>query len=461
MAVVRGSALERDYEVQVLEVPAGFEDVDGSTVSIALVVLTRQSGMLLALPSGVIAEESLAAGLNADVGDLIGLSYHVTVEAGTKEDLQDKSLPVMSDGVLVDVLLVDVAISMRDHLIPYHPASHPLDLLQTFNPDDPTLFPMPDALVRATWDWIEGPASGELVTYYSAEEGDAVPSTPPVLPKRRARKAAPQPNGEGGGQDERKPRPTVASLAANLEQLSNTLPQIMQQMQMLNARTEAMEVKFQEEGPRPSALRAPLASSTMTGFPSTSTTAAALAKEFPPPKGSLQTGFHLSGPRPFPAQEVHQLESQVLTSLVNHLATGDPISDLSSSSGSLSSKGAMGRAKLQQELAQHRGTFFVSLLQSMARRMQPALPADLSVFQNKAGTNYARGRAFAPLADQRWITTALAFIKEMDLIAAKRLDATGKKADKDTTPTAPASKKEAKKPKGGGKKKNQQEEEDD
>eukprot|EP00435_Cladocopium_sp_Y103_P043042 s6_g12.t1 len=524
--------------------------------------------MLLALPSGAFAEETLAAGLTADVGDLVGLSHYVSVEAGVKLDFQDKSLPEASEGVFVDVLLVDVAISMRDHLKPYHPVTHPLELLQTFNLDDPNLFPMPDALARATWDWIEGPAAGELVTYYSAEEGDTVPQTPPSAPKRRPRRPAQHPNGEGGGPEEsgaqaqqKKPRPTVATLAANLEEISTVLPQIMQQMQQLNARTEAMEVKFNEEGPRLSALRMPLASSTMTGLSTGSMTKPAeLAREFPALKGSHQPGLHPTGPRPLAAQEVKQLEedrgqsqenstlaqavlaqSQALTSLVQRLTSGDPISDLSSSSSSLSSKGAMGRAKLQQELAQHKGTFYTSVLQSMSRRMQPALPSDLTpaelalrgvvpslyveryggfgrsrdlgclmwqvalimdhmqndnhlaakdgvallavcleqaaldagrldiglllalaedppsgVFQNRAGTTYARGRAFAPLAEQKWVTTALAFIKEMDLIASKRQDVTGKKNEPATTPAAPASKKEAKKPKGGGKKKTQQ-----
>ena len=34
-----------------------------------------------------------------------------------------------------------------------------------------------------------------------------------------------------------------------------------------------------------------------------------------------------------------------------------------------------------------------------------------------------RARAFAPLADQRWITTSLAYLRELDVISQRRADA--------------------------------------
>lgn len=46
--------------------------------------------------------------------------------------------------------------------------------------------------------------------------------------------------------------------------------------------------------------------------------------------------------------------------LVNQIAcnSGDPLQDMASSSASISSRGSMGRAKLQGELAAHKGVFF-------------------------------------------------------------------------------------------------------
>ena len=216
---------------------------------------------------------------------------------------------------------------------------------------------------------------------------------------------------------------------------------------------------------------------------------------------------------------------------MNQLASGDPIGDLSTSSSSLSTKGAQGRAKLQQELAAHRGLFFQSVIQSMARRMQPARPADLSpqelaargicptayserfggygkarelgclqwqvmmLLDHLQNDNFPAAKDIAALLavcveqsamdggrldigmllslsedppsgvfQQRWVTIALAYIKEMDLIASKRIDAAGGKAnDKDQpNPQQPNPKKPPKKgAKGGGKQKqsSQQEEE--
>jgi len=40
----------------------------------------------------------------------------------------------------------------------------------------------------------------------------------------------------------------------------------------------------------------------------------------------------------------------------------------------------------------------------------------------------SRARSFAPLADQRWITVALQYLREMDLIALKRAEFAGGKA---------------------------------
>ena len=173
------------------------------------------------------------------------------------------------------------------------------------------------------------------------------------------------------------------------------------------------------------------------------------------------------------------------------------------------SRGALGRAKLQGELASKKGVFFTKVMQAAARRLDPTEssemePADLkarglsmakyierfggygqvkslamiqwqvclALDQALAGNNDAcldilallcvcleqasldngsmdvaylltlqeepptgimsnrsmmavggRARAFAPLADQRWVTTSLAYLRELDLISQRRADA--------------------------------------
>ena len=45
-----------------------------------------------------------------------------------------------------------------------------------------------------------------------------------------------------------------------------------------------------------------------------------------------------------------------------------------------------------------------------------------TVFTHKAPNVLSKARAFTPLASQQWITVALAYVKELDLISAKRLE---------------------------------------
>ena len=60
-------------------------------------------------------------------------------------------------------------------------------------------------------------------------------------------------------------------------------------------------------------------------------------------------------------------QSKALTSLAAQIAAqhGDPMNELAGTSAT-GTRGAAGRAKLQSELALHRGTFFTAVLHQMA-----------------------------------------------------------------------------------------------
>eukprot|EP00435_Cladocopium_sp_Y103_P045898 s1495_g13.t1 len=563
------------YAVQVLEVPTDVNDLDGQLQAVALVVLRRRTGFLLAVPKGAFSDGALAAGLVAPSEDMIGQSVVIQVPAGIKISLEDVAAPEAEEGTLVEVVLIDVTNEMGRFVAPFNPDLHQPDLLFGFAEDNVHLMPMPDPLSSLAWDWVQNPASGDRALFYSAaeEEGDEVPETPPrgmspetsapLPPRRQPTSRGTQPRGgDPGGQ--KKVKPTVATLAASLESISGTLPALMDQFTELKLRQEAMEQKLSgSSSTRPAALQQPLSSFVTPGFASSSQGPASLLRQMPPPRSTMIGATHPSKLSASPA-EVGQLaedkelteepndlakavyaQSQALTALVAHLTNADPIHDLSSSSG-LSTKGAAGRMKLQQELAQHKGTFFAAILHNMARRMQPAQAAEQSpqelrargitptsyveryggfgrnrelgslmwqvamildhlqsdnvnaakdatallavcleqaaldsgkmdlalllsltedppagVFTNRSLAGVTRGRAFAPLAEQRWVTTALAFVKEMDLIQSKRQDVGGGKTEK-TTPDNPGPKKvPKKKPKGGGKSGQNQKEEDE
>ena len=79
-----------------------------------------------------------------------------------------------------------------------------------------------------------------------------------------------------------------------------------------------------------------------------------------------------------------------------------------------------------------------------------------AIYVHRPQSAMARTKAFSPLADQKWVTVALAFIKEMDVIATKRTELAGggaqpKGARGGASDAAPKSKAAAKrKEKGGG-----------
>lgn len=303
-----------------------------------------------------------------------------------------------------------------------------------------------------------------------------------------------------------------------------------------------MEEKMVEPT-RTLALTRPLGESTMAGssnIPSASPLD--LLKEMPPPQSAMKARV-VPVPPTFPEAEALALEgekmmtgdqgdmlkamfaqSSAVTALAAQIASigGDSLGDLAGSTGAFSSKGATGRMKLQQELSQHKGTFFMSVLANMGRRMSPATSNSFTpqqmmgqgvcltkyverfggfgrqrdmgyvmwqvamimdylqcenweaardatallavcleqtalgnsmdvglllsltedppsgLFTNRSLAPLSRGRAFAPLADQKWITISLSFIKELDLIAQRRTDVVGGKssaASPDQVPT--------------------------
>ena len=68
------------------------------------------------------------------------------------------------------------------------------------------------------------------------------------------------------------------------------------------------------------------------------------------------------------------------------------------------------------------GTMDVGLLLSLSE------DPPSGVFTNRSLAPLSRGKSFAPLASQAWITVALSYIKELDLITQKRADLTGAKS---------------------------------
>ena len=196
--------------------------------------------------------------------------------------------------------------------------------------------------------------------------------------------------GKGSPQTSARKKPTVATLADSLEKLSQALPAITTQLQDLSSRTAAIEANVANPPDKSSILRQPLSSSALVGS-SNVVGPQALVKEMPPPR-SLSTPAKVVPKNLFTEKKTKEMamdfpespalaqavleQSRALTALVAQMANGDRSLELPSGSG-LSSRGSIGREKLRNELAQHKGTFFTNVIQNMSRRMHPTMPAEV------------------------------------------------------------------------------------
>eukprot|EP00435_Cladocopium_sp_Y103_P058778 s392_g20.t1 len=514
--------LAHDIEPYVLEWPMVDE---GAQDALILILQCRPNGFLAALPLGIIPEEILPVGNGESPPGLVGPSTAFVVP-----------LQILDNGTLSDsgeegsVLVVDFHESVLQHV------RLPMEFEEitfTFCPDQPFGVPSPADLMARVKDWLQSGGVSSAGGYQSAmqeenldgepleedlaPEGEAVSAkagTPKPAPTQRRERRAPvrgpdQPTSSGK-------KPTVASLAQALTQLLESNQGMSSQLQSLAQRQQILEQQLvavppSSSLPQSSALRLPISAS-LTSLPSRPQ---AIAKSLgtpprtvpPAPSGLLQSPLvkpkqveELESEKPLatqstlsdPMARAVMAQAQALTDLVGQIASqsSDPMVDLFGGSAASGTRGAVGRAKLQAELAQQKGLFFQSVLCQMARRMQPTMPAvgtpaeflargisgtqymeryggygkqgaekwdaakdatallsvvldqacldngrfDLanvlclqeeppaSIFSHKPASLLSRTRAFSPLADQKWITVALAYLKELDTITAKRLE---------------------------------------
>ena len=547
-------ALDQDVEPYVLQWPAELEE-DGTMDIFVVAVMKRQGGVLLALPVGVLAAEDLDAG-NRGGGGVLGYSHTVVLPSVILD-----GGAVNPTGEEVQVLLLDCAAEIVEQMRLVRPFE---DIAYGFDLDSPYALPDPKATLAAARTWIQDSEPLGGLAFYTADSVSV--EDPPLTsrPKRKAKVKATPASGTDGDEEgvnaaplpkEKQKRISTASLAAQLETVLQTLPSISSQMQQLARQQKEMEAQMMAPMTPCQALQTPLARAvpgpplapgsmarqltapprTLGGAPSPGILrsselhqpAALEALEKEKLASSLPSGDHL-------AQAV-LVQSQALTSLVNQIAQGqsDPLVDLGSSSAT-GTRGSMGRARLQADLASQKGLFFQAVMQAMARRMSPTVPVEgsaqqlmergvcgtrylerfggygrhrdlgllqyqvmqildylqlenipaardtaallavtieqavmdngkmdfasvlclqddlpASIFVNRNAGALSRSRSFAPLADQKWITVALAYLKELDTIQSKRAEFVGATAK----PTASVPSSPTPKPKGGPKKK--------
>ena len=532
----------------------GSEDVKSS---LAFVVMMRRGGALLALPDTALPDEDLEIGVHATPEDLIGPNLKAVLGAALMDEDSLLQEPTVIAGKDVPVLLVDFSSAVLPFLKPVDIVEDMANVL-CFDVIEPMVIPNPEALITQAVSWSSGSQpdqQAERLHFYSADEVPETPRETPVVPSPTPKRRSTTARHGGDASSPKQPaavkkRVTVASLAESLDVINQTLPAMIAQMEQLSTRTAAIESATSKPADRASALRQPVGRLPTPGSPSAVN---GLIKEMPPPKTSAaalkprvqftegETGEMAEDMIPTGSTDYAQAmlaQSKALTALVAQIASnsGDPFQDLSSSSSGMSSKGSAGRARLQAELAAHRGTFFTSVLQSMSRRMFPAQPAEVemsvlrdrgctptqylerfggygktrdigfiawqvalcmnhlqegntlaamdslsllfvcleqtsldggkmevglllalvedppqALFSGRSLALAANPKPFAPTANQRWVTTALQYLKEMDVITTRRAEVTAPAKNPDpTNPNGPSPKKKGK-GKGGAK----------
>ena len=345
----------------------------------------------------------IQAGNSAALTDMFGPSTRIVVPSVIVE--YGHLMPTGSD---IEVLVADCRAQIARHLRRFGPTE---EIVYGFDEDSPFALPALDALIPLVRSWLVGDQA-ELGAFYTPKELEDLPDTPP---SRNATQRGPGRKPTASAGQPKAKRPTAASLAVEMKQLVDYLPKTSEQLATLSHRQDLVENR----------LAHPMSSASLI---SSRPLGAALAPTQEPPLGQLAKAMgapprstsapnlgllgSLTETKPAEIQglESEKLEdavqlsdvslalavleqSKALTTLVSQIAAAqnDPMADLSAGS-SASTRGAAGRACLQAELAQQKGTFFQSVLLQMARRMSPTTSVDVSpqvlMDRGVSGTRY-------------------------------------------------------------------------
>ena len=359
---------------------------DGALEAHCIIILKRSLGFMAALPVGVLTAEEIAAGEVAGMDALIGPSVRVEVAAAMMSE--EGLLP--QPGVVVPCIVVDFGATAASRFSVLGETQEP-EILISFDSATPDLLPEPSAVLQQALVWAQRPDTPqERVAFYSAEEG------PPPPPRARLRLSKSDPPRAGAGatgsgasapgpKQAAPKRVTTSSLASQLEAITAALPTLTAKLEEVASKQTAMEARI-SSGPNAS-LREPLGAlgASPKGLPVAfvgpppSHHKLLVPPAVPPVAANTEAAELLDEGEETGANPLAQAvlaQSRAMTALVSQLAasSNDPVLDLGTQ-GSVSTRGAAQRAKLQDELASGRGSFYAAVLANMARRMSPAASA--------------------------------------------------------------------------------------
>ena len=368
----------------------------------AVPLFARQGGLLLAIPDNLLNQNVLAT--DEDLTEVDAMFGPGDVFSATLHEDSDEGL--VSVGLEATVQVFDASDRILQRMREFDPVTDSTAPIRPFHPTAVHCFPCGEVFVARVQEWMRTLAEGGGLFYSAQEDLSTVPKTSNVPGAATRKAAAPK-------------RVTQAVLLEKLDALAG-------QMQVLVSRQDMLEERQSKEFTVPNASELQAASA--RALPSVSAGLAnaggpqvgmaavqkALNVVGPPPRhkepktGALNTGSPPSavlvsesaaagpgvgGGSSLEAALVQQ--STALTSLVAHLAaqTGDSLGDLNltgSSSQTSGTRGVLRRERLQAELANRTGGFYLSLMQQMHRRLHPGkpVPATLGELQSLSMLTY-------------------------------------------------------------------------
>ena len=347
-------------------------DLDPDAQCYCLPIMSRPGGALYAVPDKVLSGEVLLDEMLAESSDsVLGPSREFICPL----IIEDESSPggVLELGITTTVQVLDlddgVPASMRD----YDPVTDSLESIFAFSETDTSAIPKLSAVLPQIVNWIEQIAH-DKANFYSAREEPEAPGKATVAKKTGTKKA---------------PKMTLAVLAEQMTSLQAQL-QLISANQMAQAASSGGAGLAAERPPGPMIAKVPALSSGL--LPGTGPLVSPQMVGPPPrtkpfvelnaPDAEKQV-VPMAGTSRFPGGEAEVVnaisqQSLAITQLVAHLAGGDPLMDLASSSGSggigLSSKGVARRERMQADLASRSSSYFLQVQQQLYKRMNPSKP---------------------------------------------------------------------------------------
>lgn len=343
----------------------------------AIPVLPRAGGFLLAVPDGYFANDVILEAALSEEGEVLGPSSDMSAPLLEEDDSGFE----VAIGYEAKFLLIDVSDAALSMLREYDPVIDPSSEICPYSRDRPLAILDIGAVMPNIHAWLDSPGGAERMNFYSAREEQQ----PPL--RSQAPKASPKKAGAR--------RVTAAALAETVAALTD-------QVKLLAAQQETLMQQQQQSSPFATPVPGPALGAGMSGkLPAVSAgipqsglpSIAKVAQLLGPPPKSKPPGVSFvpdvpgaetmqdvpigpDSPTPDMSHALLQ-QSHAITTLVAHLTQGDPLSELgasSSSSQGLHTKGVARRERMQQELAGGQSNFYLQVQQQIFKRMFPSRP---------------------------------------------------------------------------------------